>query len=306
MTGTSPGFAVVDLGFDVPAIAVHDKKEYVTHNIPLEQIHCNDEFNIRGHIIPMDVLDLARDIQKNGLDTPIVIRPITNITDKKYEIVAGHRRYTAHRVNQAPTIPSFIRTDLNEQQARSLNLRENLHRKSLNILQEAKAIEYFVKANFTDNEIAQEVGMSPPWVNVRKLLLKLDPEIQKVAAAGFLTQDQIKSVSKIKDKAKQFELVKSIKERRENGEKVAKTGDSIQRTKDALKLRKRQSFEVTELKELIYDLLGPCLATKALAWATADLTTAEVYAEIEKLCKEEGVKFTMPDYVSRALCGVND
>ena len=108
--------------------------EYEVNEIGLNRIWSDNEFNCRGVILPMDVIDLVKDIEKNGLQFPIAIQPETEIEEKvnyDFRIIAGHRRFQAYKVLKKDTIPAMIKTGLNEVQARLLNLGENLMRQDL-------------------------------------------------------------------------------------------------------------------------------------------------------------------------------
>lgn len=297
---------------EVPAVEATYK--YEVTDIKMSEIFADPDFNCRGYIAPIDVIDLAKDIKERGLDQPITIQPYT-IAGKpeiKFRVVAGHRRHTAFRVNAADTIPAYIRSDFDETQARMYNLRENLHRLNLNILQEANALKYFLEPKtstgrhiFTGEELAKIFGQSQGWVNVRRDLLKLPEDIQKEAAAGMINQEQIKQIARVKKKEDQYELVKRIKERKMRGETV-KLSQSVQSSKDVMKAKERKKGEIVEINALIYDITGPNFATRALAWASGEISTAQLFNTVKEYCEEEGLEFKMPDFVNKAMLGIKD
>ena len=126
-------------------------EEYNAHDVLMSEIFSDDEFNCRGRIIPLDVLDLAKSIKETKLQQPIAVQPFKHPTNPniKYRIIAGHRRFMAFVVNKSTTIPAIIRDGLSELDARLLNLTENLKRQDLNMLQEAS----LKKADLTRNII---------------------------------------------------------------------------------------------------------------------------------------------------------
>src|ERR1019366_295766 len=139
-----------------------------------EEIFSDEEFNCRGFIAPSDVVDLARDIASEGLLSPIVVQPAGDVTEHKmprgkfWRIIAGHRRYAAmFLINKTPMIPCIVRTGLNPVKALILNLGENNNRKSLNILQEARALERLKNQGLGQTEIAQALKVPRPWVQTR-------------------------------------------------------------------------------------------------------------------------------------------
>lgn len=292
-----------------------NEPKYEVHHLPMVEIFHDSNFNCRGKIAPIDVIDLAKDIEARGLDQPIVVRPFTDQSDPKikYKIVAGHRRHMAFRYNNAETIPAYIRADLSELAAHMLNLRENLHRVNLNVKQEAHALQFFLEYKkegsqqnlFTEKELADIFGQSRGWVQNRKALLTLPDDIQNEAAAGILTHDQIKIIARMGSMADKYAAVRKIKERRLRNEKVSLT-PSIKRVNDAMRASERDKAEIEEMNEMLYDIIKPCLATRCLAWAAGNISTSELFATVQDYCKEEGLPFTMPKFVTDAITGKRD
>ena len=152
--------------------------DFVTVDIPIAQIFADEEFNCRGHLAPMDVMDLVPDIKKRGLDYPITVRPYEGKEGKTHRIITGHRRFLACKLLEWPTIPSRVRTDLKPFDENIMNLTENILRKDLNMLQEARGLMAFRKAKWKEDIIAAQVGMSRGWVQVRMMLLDLPEDIR--------------------------------------------------------------------------------------------------------------------------------
>lgn len=289
-----------------------EKKElppeaYVVHEVPMVKIFADHTWNFRGHIAPIDVKELAASIADKGLQTPITLQPYPHPTrpEIEFRIVAGHRRHLASRLNDAQTIKAFIRTGLSEDDARELNLSENLERKELNLKQESFAIEYFLKRGWTEEKIAYRFGQSRGWVQIRKAFLTLPQLIQDEAAAGIFSQAEVKLIARCRSKEEMLNLARRIKERKESGEKV-KVSRTIKRADDALKVKKRQHGEMVEMNEYLYDTIGPCLVTRVLAWAAGEISTAQLMISVQEYCKEEDLPFSMPEFIRNALSGVAD
>lgn len=296
-----------------PKVIENPTQKYQVQSVPMESILSDPNFNCRGHIAPIDVIDLAKDIAERGLDQPIVLQGFTDPTNPliKYRVVAGHRRHMAFKVNRAQVIPAYVREDLTELQAKMLNLRENLHRQELNIKQEARALKFFLDYKqdvternlFTEAELCDIFGQSRGWVQVRKILLDLPDDIQDEAAAGILTQDQIRMVGRIKNRKDQYELVRKIKEKKLRGEKVKLT-PSVQRSSDVMKAKERKKPEIEEMLEILYNILGPGITTRALAWCAGNISTVSLYSTLQEHCEENGIPFKMPSFINNALLGI--
>jgi ParB/RepB/Spo0J family partition protein len=287
-------------------------QDYVVHHLPLDEVFADADFNCRGFIQAVDVVDLANDIKAKGLDQPIIVQPYSDPTKPqyKYKVVVGHRREKAFRYNQEKTIPAYIRTNLSEVEARTLNLRENLHRVDLNVKQEAHALKYFMNVKndkgyqlFTDADLGTLFGKSRGWVQNRRDLLKLPEDIQNEAAAGMLNAEQIKTLARISSREQLYEAVRKIKTAKLNGDKITVT-KSVKKHTDVLRPKEREKGEVLEMNGMLYDLMGPSVLTRYGAWMAGEISTAAFLASVESHCKEIGKKFVMPQFVNNALLGV--
>jgi ParB family chromosome partitioning protein len=264
--------------------------ESITHQVfdlPLAEICCDADFNCRGQIAPMDVAGLCQDIEKNGLQFPICVQPAETVKGGlparfKYRIVAGHRRYTAFKILGRTIIPAIVRSDLDEIQARALNLSENLNRENLNILQEAKALQAMYIAGCPREQVGKMLGVSGGWVQVRYSLLKLPEEIQQEAAAGILNQQQIKLLCTLKTDEQQYEAVRKIKEAKARGEKPESISPRKKKLTTTKKPRTREEgFDMIEI--IAKSGAGYGLHTRAIAWMTGEISSMELFDDIQKL-----------------------
>lgn len=270
--------------------------EYTVVNIPLDRIWSDDEFNCRGQIIPLDVVDLVKDIDKNGLQFPIAVQPRSDVGDFQgdcdFRIVAGHRRFKSYEILKRETIPAMVKPGLSEVKARLLNLGENLKREALNILQESKAIVRLRDLGLNRRQVGEELGKSTSWVQVRFNLLDLPEEIQEEAAAGILNQKQIKELFSLSGKTEQYEAVKKIKNARMRGEK----GVSVSKppSEDPFKKRRQPKNVVQEMIEHIGSRVGFGLPTRCLAWANGEINSAELFFDISNYADSQGIPYTVP------------
>lgn len=276
---------------------MHANENMKVLDVPIHEIYADSELNCRGAIVPYDVIELANSIEKNGLQQPITIQPYIEHPPYKYRIVVGHRRHKAFIVNGAKTIPCIIKEGLTELQARILNLQENLERKNLNLLQEALAIQKFKFAGYTIQEVAKLVGMSTGWVQVRFALLELEPEIQETAAAGFLTQEQVKDIYSMPNTQERFTAVKQIKESKLRGEKKAIKVKKPKRNPLARKVRSKE--EILQMNEFILDVVKSNFGTRCLAWAAGEISDLDLYRDMRVVAEDLGLPtFRIPQSVT--------
>lgn len=263
--------------------------------LSMKEIFADQHFNCRGHIAPIDVVELSKDIDKHGLQQPIVVKPITNgesrNPDHKWKIISGHRRHMAFKVLKRDSIPCIVNDAISDKDALILNLTENLHRKNLNIMQEARAIERLKMAGCTALDVAEQLGKSNTWVIVRYQLLELPDVIKEAAAAGFVTQAQIKELHKLGDYKKQVEMAKKIKEAKARGDKVP----TITRPKrDMFKRKPRDVADIEYMQDHIREHIGNNFGTRCLAWAAGHISDLELYRDIEEVAIKAGIEYKVP------------
>ena len=126
--------------------------------------------------------ELAVSIKEHGVIQPIIVRNIGN----KYEIIAGERRYKASAMAGLTTIPAIIRK-LDDKESSKVALLENLQRKNLNPIEEAKTYQKILELDqMTQEELAKTMGKSQSAIANKLRLLSLTDEVQDA-----LLKDQI-------------------------------------------------------------------------------------------------------------------
>lgn len=130
------------------------------------------------------IKELAETLDKDGLLQPIVVR---ENGEEQYEIIAGERRYRAAKSLGWSTIPAIVK-DMDDDQAASLALIENLQREDLNPIDEAKAYSNLMELNnLTQTALAKDMGKSQSYVANKLRLLKLGNDVQAALIDGKIT-----------------------------------------------------------------------------------------------------------------------
>lgn len=278
--------------------------------VPLDEVFMDEDFNSRGHVTPASVYDLSLDIEKNGLFQPIVIQPHLDAKRPsiKWKIVMGHRRYLATRAicsrNSAhpAVIMAKVSEKLEETKALVMNLLENMEREPLNILQEARALERFVKIGHDSKKIAELLGQPKKWVEVRLALLSLPEPIQKRAEAGWLTQYNIEELAEIDSDDERFARVRQIVDHEMRGKKMPKPKYS----QKALAKRigaavfadgePRSSKDMFKMQEHVQDQFGDNAhpAATAIAWAAGILSDEDFFKHCIEWAAQKNIGFERP------------
>ena len=99
--------------------------------------------------------ELADSIAKHGLLQPIIVRPLSN---GRYQIIAGERRWRACRMAELRTVPVHIR-EMDEREVMEVALIENLQREDLSAIEEALGYKTLMEEHgFSQEEVATSVG----------------------------------------------------------------------------------------------------------------------------------------------------
>lgn len=270
-----------------------------TKEIPLEQIFADPNFNCRGEIDQVSVASLAKDIMANGLQFPILVQPWDKVPGKGYRVVAGHRRYASFRIlamsdPKFKEIPATIRTDLTETSALMINLSENLERSPLNIYQEAMAIHRLMEVGMSEAAIATSINRARNWVQVRIMLLTLPPAVQEEARNGVLKQTHIRDCYSLGTPELQYEFVRKIKDAVASGEKrMIRAGKTSKR--DCATKRQRRAYEIEKLQDIVLEVFGHGLTTRALAWSAGYIDDAELLDTIQETADRMKRPFKRPE-----------
>ena len=131
--------------------------------------------------------NLKSSIRQHGLLQPIVIRPL----DHGFEVVAGHRRFSACKSMRWRFIPCRIR-DLSDKQAYEIQLTENIQRKSMDPIEEAEAYQKYVNEYGWGgvSYLGKKIGKSEEYVSHRMQLLKLPDNVREKLVHNDLSVSQ--------------------------------------------------------------------------------------------------------------------
>ena len=150
--------------------------------------------------------ELAISIKEHGVIQPIIVRSING----KYEIIAGERRYKASALAGLTKIPAIIR-NLDDKESSKVALLENLQRKNLNAIEEARTYQKILELDeMTQDELAKTMGKSQSAVANKIRLLSLPDEVQDAVLKEKISERHARTLLQIPDSKKQKEYLKKI------------------------------------------------------------------------------------------------
>jgi ParB family chromosome partitioning protein len=135
--------------------------------------------------------ELADSIRTQGIIQPIVVKKIDG---KKYEIIAGERRWRAAKIAGLVAVPVVIR-QADNQATLAMSLIENIQREDLNPIEEALGFKRLMKEfEINQQAVADAVGRSRTSVTNLLRLLKLPEKIQEWIHKGELTMGHARAI----------------------------------------------------------------------------------------------------------------
>lgn len=245
-----------------PTIAEMTAPHDFLAEVELSQIQIsdtNDMFRDPGDLDESGLKDLIDSIRSKGLLQPILLRAKGN---GNFILVAGERRFRACLSLGLNTIPAFVK-EMTEAEAFELQLTENLQRKDVHPMKEARAYKHLLdNSGWTTAELALRFGKSETYVLQRLRLNTLHPEIAKDFTNDDLNLSQALVIARM-EKKDQEELLENCKN--ENGQLNSKRNyyQSAQELEDYI-----TSNITHELKVAPFDPADATLVPKAGACTT--------------------------------------
>ncbi|MFA6264288.1 MAG: ParB/RepB/Spo0J family partition protein [Pseudolabrys sp.] len=227
---------------------------------PVEKLHPNPR-NPRRDFTEAQLAELSESIRERGIIQPIVVR---QLPDNEYEIIAGERRWRAAQRANLHEVPIAI-VDATDVQSLEFAIIENVQRADLNPIEEAAGyVALMEQCNHTQEQVAQIVGKSRPYVANLVRLLKLPDAVKRMVREGKLSAGharllvghvnaQVLAEMAVDDSMSVRQLEEWVRE--DN----AKPGDatmSLQMKKIAAGLAKTKDADIRALERRLTDSLG--------------------------------------------------
>lgn len=128
--------------------------------------------NPRTYFDPKAMSELTESIRAHGVDTPIIVRPITE-DDFDYEVIAGGRRHRGAMEAHGEDFPMpIVVKDVDEVEARRIALTENIQRDNLSPAEEARDAAELLGLHGGDRDVTAKIlGWSRATLDSRLALL---------------------------------------------------------------------------------------------------------------------------------------
>ena len=156
--------------------------------------------------------ELAKSIRQHGIIQPLVLRKVGT----KYEIIAGERRYKASYIAGLTKVPAII-IDLNDNESAEVAIVENIQRKNLSPIEEAKSYKKLLDRGYlTQDELASRMGKTQGAISNKLRLLNLSTDVQDALLNNKISERHARSLLKIENEDEQVEILNRIMNERLN------------------------------------------------------------------------------------------
>ena len=162
----------------------------------------------RTHFDEEALDELADSIKQYGIIEPLVVQK----KGKRYEIIAGERRFRAARKAGLKEVPVVVR-EFADADVFVIALLENIQREDLNPIEEAQAYQRLIEElNLKQEDVANKVSKKRSTITNSMRLLKLPKEIRDMLSVGSISEGHGRALLGLTDEAKQIELAKKVAE----------------------------------------------------------------------------------------------
>lgn len=159
-------------------------------NLPINLISPNP-YQPRVEMNPEKLVELADSIREHGVIEPLLV---TKKGEKKYELIAGERRWRAAKLAGLDTVAVVVK-ESSPQEMLELAIIENVQREDLNPLEEALAFQQLVNQfSMSHEQISKRVGLSRPAIANKIRLLSLPDEIKKSLLEEKITEGHARAL----------------------------------------------------------------------------------------------------------------
>jgi len=180
--------------------------------------------------------DLGRSLREQQLQA-IVIRPNRPGSEKPYLLVAGERRYRAARMEGLTHLRASVK-DFTDEQAEDAQFIENIHRKNLTQIEEAKKIERDLK-KMSQDEVLAKYKINRTRLSKMLGLLNLPEQAKRLVTEDLSADVEVINAVRIIEKHDPEKAKDLVNDLKQSGGK-ANARDAVKAVKDSVKPPKKK------------------------------------------------------------------
>ena len=230
------------LGRGLGSLLNNNQNNSLFEEININQIEINPD-QPRKKFNDKSLKELSISIKNYGIIQPITVR---KLSENRFQLISGERRFRASKLSGIQTIPSFIK-DADEKEILELALIENIQREDLNSIEISVSYKKLLDdLKISQDELAEKVGKDRSTINNYLRLLKLPPTIQNGIIENKIRMGHARSLITIEKSEAQIEIYNTIIKR---GLSVRKTEDLV-RSLTKIKKNNKNLLRSKEIEKL--------------------------------------------------------
>jgi ParB family chromosome partitioning protein len=233
-----------------------EKRDGAPAVLQLDQLQAG-KYQPRTRMDEGSLYELAESIKAQGIMQPILVRPVGEPDERRYEIIAGERRFRAAKLAGLNSVPVLVK-HVPDEAAAAMALIENIQREDLNPLEEAQGLKRLIdEFGLTHELAAQAVGRSRSAASNLLRLLNLAEPVQKLLMAGDVDMGHARALLPL-PLAQQILTANEIVGKKlsvREAEKLANKALNPGRQTPLLRMATEKSRDIVRLEEQLADKL---------------------------------------------------
>lgn len=174
--------------------------------VAIKNIEANP-FQPRNEFEQEALQELCESIQTFGIIQPVTLR---KISETKYQLISGERRFRASQLAGLTDIPAYIRT-ADDQAMLEMALVENIQREDLNAIDVALSYQRLIdECSLTQEKLGERIAKNRSTVTNYLRLLKLPTEVQVAIKKGKITMGHARAIINAGTEEQQLEILTQI------------------------------------------------------------------------------------------------
>lgn len=183
------------------------QKAVAINRIPLADIDANPD-QPRRDFDKTALQELADSIKIHDIIQPLTVM---KLSDGRYRIIAGERRFRAAKLAGKVDVPVYVR-ETDNSQILELALLENLQREDLNAIEIALSYRQLSdEMEYTQEQLAERMGKERSTITNYLRLLKLPPDIQVAVRNNVISMGHARALINVDAVDKQLFIFNEIK-----------------------------------------------------------------------------------------------
>lgn len=211
----------------------------------------------RSHFDEDTLQELAESIKQYGIIQPLIVQK----KGKRFEIIAGERRWRAARLAGLKEVPVLVK-EYSPEEIFAVALIENIQRQDLNPIEEAMAYQKLIQEfHLKQDELADKVSKNRATITNSMRLLKLDIRVQQMLIDEKISGGHARALLPLTDGELQYTTALTVFDERLSVRETEKLVKKLltEEKKDEITTKeepKAEDFVYQELEERMKQILG--------------------------------------------------